>query len=133
MVPSPKMNSEILSNRLLKFSKDCQELATKLPKAQYNMIYGNRLIRSSSSTGANYIEAIEASSKKEFILRLKICRKEAKESVYWLTLIQNSNRKVSWVTPRCQVLINEGKELVKIFTASIITSEKNKAIEKIRK
>ena len=133
MVSSPKMNSEILSNRLLKFSKDCQELVTKLPKAQYNIIYGSQLIRSSSSPGANYIEAIEAFSKKEFILRLKICRKEAKESVYWLTLIQNSNRKVSWVALRCQILINEGKELVKIFTASIITSEKNKAIEKIRK
>ena len=114
MVPSPKINSEILSNRLLKFSKDCQELATKLPKAQYNMIYGNQLIRSSSSTGANYIEANESLSKKDFRYRIKICRKEAKESGYWLRLIVSAN-------PRSENdadgLIRESVELTKIFSS----------------
>jgi len=45
------------------------------------------LIKASGSVGANYIEANEALSKKDFIMRIKICRKEAKESRYWLKLI----------------------------------------------
>jgi len=45
------------------------------------------LIRSSGSVGANYIEANESLSKKDFFMRIKICRKEAKESKYWLNLL----------------------------------------------
>ena len=45
------------------------------------------MIRSSGSVGANYIEANESLSKKDFFMRIKICRKEAKESKYWLNLL----------------------------------------------
>jgi len=44
----------------------------------------NSLVRASGSVGANYIEANESLSKKDFLMRVKICRKEAKESRYWL-------------------------------------------------
>lgn len=52
---------------------------------------GKQLIRSAGSVGANYIEANEALSKKDFLFRLKISRKEAKESIYWLRLITETN------------------------------------------
>jgi four helix bundle protein len=125
--------TEILQNRLIKFAQKCQMLCSSLPKSSSNIIYSNQLIRSSSSPGANYIEAIEASSTKEFILRLKICRKETKESNYWLTLIQTSNLGLHNVKNETDILIKEGIELIKIFTASILTSERNSKIKKMNK
>jgi len=125
--------TEILQNRLIKFAQKCQFLCISLPKSSSNVIYSNQLIRSSSSPGANYIEAIEASSTKEFVLRLKICRKETKESNYWLTLIQTSNMRLPAVKSETDSLIREGIELIKIFTASILTSERNSKIMKMNK
>ncbi len=61
--------------------------------------------------GANYIEANEALSKKDFTMRVKICRKEAKESRYWLRLIEVRED----AEKRRQSLINEATELMKIF------------------
>ncbi|MCX6706268.1 MAG: four helix bundle protein [Candidatus Woesebacteria bacterium] len=117
---------EILQGRLLKFAQGSMFLTSKLPKNSHNIIYSNQLNRSSSSPGANYIEAIEASSAKEFILKLKICRRETKESNYWLVLIQTSNENLTW-------LKKETEELIKIFTASIITAERNQKIRKMEK
>lgn len=124
---------EILQNRLVKFAQRCRDLTSQIPKNSYNNIYSNQLIRSSSSPGANYIEAIEASSSKEFILKLKTCRKETKESNYWLLLIKSSNVDLSFVQNEALELIKEGEELVKIFTASIITCERNQKIKKMEK
>lgn len=133
MAKFKKLTPEILHKRLLLFAQRGQKLITKLPRTSYNLIYSNQLIRSSSSPGANYIEAVEATSAKEFIHRLKICRKEVKESNYWLILIQNSNLKEGWVKKESDELIREGTELIKIFTASIITSERNLKIKKLAK
>ncbi|GAG59778.1 unnamed protein product [marine sediment metagenome] len=71
-----------------------------------------QIIRSSGSVGANYIEANEALSKKDFAMRVKICRKEAKESRYWLKLIEVMGEDTE---KRRQSLINEATELMKIF------------------
>jgi four helix bundle protein len=79
-------------------------------------------VRASSSVGANYIEANEALSKKDFIFRLRICRKEAKESAYWTRLIMESNE----VTPEekeGKALYQESVELKKIFSSIISKSE----------
>lgn len=122
--------SDMLVNRLSDFANKSRSLGILIPTNSYNNIYKNQLIRASSSPGANYIEAIEASSSKEFRLRLKICRKEVKEAKYWINLIKSSNRSNTLLLKRANILIRETIELVKIFTASIITSEKN---EKIRK
>ena len=124
---------ELLQNRLMLFAQNCQILCTKLSKNQSNIIYSNQLVRSSSSPGANYIEAIEASSTKEFILRLKICRKETKESNYWLNLIQTSNKNLGLLDTEINNIIKEGTELIKIFSASITTAEKNQKINKMIK
>ena len=123
------INSEILYKRFLKFGMDSQKLVVNLPKTQYNLVYGNQLLRSSSSPGANYIEAIEASSRKEFILKLKICRRETKESIHWLTLINDSNKEIDSIAKGCELLTREAQEFIRIFTSSVLTAEKNRGIE----
>ncbi len=124
------MNSEMLLNRLLDFAKKCRGLTTRLPKNNYNMEYASQLIRASSSPGSNYIEAIEALSFKDFIHRLKICRKESKESTYWLNLIQSANQDIKVSQAEIEDLTKEAQEFIKIFTSSILTCEKNKGIRK---
>ena len=71
-----------------------------------------QVIRSSGSVGANYIEANEALSKKDVTLRVKVCRQEAKESRYWLTLIEARGEETE---KRRQSLISEATEPMKIF------------------
>lgn len=125
-----KITPEILYQRLLKFAQRCQKLVRKLPKAIYNLEYGKQLIKSSASPGSNYIEAIEASSRRDFIYRLKVCRKETKESIHWLSLIKSSNRKLQEVQEECDDLIKEGREFIRIFTSSVLTADKNRQIKK---
>jgi four helix bundle protein len=71
-----------------------------------------QVIRSSGSVGANYIEAQEAISPKDFALRIKICRKEARESHYWLRLLAEN---IDEEQPELLLLIQESLELAKIF------------------
>ena len=72
-------------------------------------------MRSAGSVGANYIEADEALSKKDFLMRVKICRKEAKESRYWLHLSE-PDKKYNELKAH---LIDESTQLIKIFTTII--------------
>ena len=74
-----------------------------------------QLIRASSSIGANYIEANESLGKRDFPMHLKISRKEAKESEYWLKLIKEINEN----SFKCDDLIKEARELKYIFTTII--------------
>ncbi len=76
-----------LEDRTFEFARDVRAFVKVLPKTLSNIEDGKQLIRSSGSVGANYIEANESLSKKDFIMRIKISRKEAKESQYWLKLI----------------------------------------------
>jgi four helix bundle protein len=82
------------------------------------MEYSRQVVRASGSVGANYIEANEALSKKDFIMRIKICRKEAKESAYWLRLIVETNDETYGTQGNS--LLNEAIEVKKIFS-SILT------------
>lgn len=90
-MPPARFDSDAFYERLLRFGQRCQRLVVVLPKTQYDLEYGGQLIRSSASPGSNYIEALEALSRKDFVHRLKICRKEVRESVHWLRLIQEAN------------------------------------------
>ena len=103
-----------LEDRTLKFAKEVIEFVNILPKTMANTEIMKQIIRSSGSVGANYIEANEALSKKDFAMRVKICRKEAKESRYWLMLIEAKGEDTD---KRRQILINEATELMKIFIA----------------
>jgi len=68
-----------LEERTFAFAKHSRALVRRLSKTIGNVEDSRQLIRSSGSVGANYIEANESLSKKDFVLRIKICRKEAKE------------------------------------------------------
>jgi four helix bundle protein len=72
-------------------------------------------VRAAGSVGANYIEANEAVSKKDFYYRIKICRKESKESRYWLDLILSANS--NKLEKEINLLVQESTELMKIFGA----------------
>ena len=76
-----------LENRTLAFAKKVIAFVNILEKNTGNKEVGKQLVRSAGSVGANYIEANEALSRKDFLMRAKICRKEAKETCYWLKLI----------------------------------------------
>ncbi len=107
-----------LEERTERFAKRVGELVEGLTKSMSNMEYGKQVIRSSGSVGANYIEANEALSKKDFLMRIKICRKESKESGYWLRLVCCSEKDKNIQ----QSLIQEATELMKIFGAIVSKS-----------
>ena len=88
----------------------------KLNKTIANIEDGKQLVRSSGSIGANYLEANEKLSEKDFPLRLKIARKEVIESVYWLKLLRALNPKSE---KEIQALVDEGEELRKILSSII--------------
>jgi four helix bundle protein len=81
-----------LGERTKRFAMRVREYVKDLPKTLANIEDGKQLIRASGSVGANYIEAEEALSKKDFIMRIKISRKEAKETRYWLELIESKKK-----------------------------------------
>jgi four helix bundle protein len=80
-----------LEDRTFIFAKDVRVFAKQIPKTLANIEDIKQVVRASGSIGANYIEANESLSKKDFVMRIKICRKEAKESRYWLRLIDAGN------------------------------------------
>jgi four helix bundle protein len=110
-----------LEDRTLAFAKRVRALVKMLPKSQGNFEDCKQLVRSSGSVGANYIEANEALSKKDFLVRAKICRKEAKESAYWLKLVDvNGDANIENVRMELQ---KEAVELTSIFGAIVTKSE----------
>jgi four helix bundle protein len=113
MTKTATTNYYDLEDRTLKFAKETREFVKKLAHTIANCEDMKQLVRSSGSVGANYIEANESLSKKDFAMRIKICRKEAKESKYWLMLIDCPENILS----ERDSLIQEAGELTKIFGA----------------
>ncbi|MBA7648378.1 hypothetical protein ES703_56164 [subsurface metagenome] len=110
-----------LEDRTLRFAHTVREFVKKLPKTLANIEDGKQLVKASGSVGANYIEANEALSKKDFVMRIKICRKEAKESRYWLRLVDTAGN--SKLEQERETLEAEACELTHIF-GSIVTKSK---------
>lgn len=106
-----------LEDRTLKFAKRVRDFVYKLPKILGNYEDISQLIRSSGSIGANYIEANDALSKKDFYHRVKISRKEAKETRYWLNLVRTGESE-EFIKEKDN-LIQEVTELMNIFGAII--------------
>ncbi|MGA7837742.1 MAG: four helix bundle protein [Ignavibacteriaceae bacterium] len=109
-----------LEDRTLNFSKDVIKFINNSPGSLTNDEIAKQLVRSSGSVGANYIEANESISKKDFIYIIKICRKESKESRYWLNLILTKEK----LEEQRKKLVQESTELMKIFGAIIVKSDK---------
>ena len=103
-----------LEERTLSFAKNVIDLIKKLPKNTVNFEINSQVMRSAGSTGANYREANDSLGQKDFFMRIRICRKEAKETKYWLELLLHNNPELKdLITP----LINESSELIRIFSA----------------
>ena len=100
-----------LEERTLVFAKRVNKFVNQLPRTISNCENGKQLVRSAGSVGANYIEANECLGKKDFLMKIKISRKEAKESSFWINLIEPEDKYIDeryW-------LLNEAIELMKIF------------------
>ncbi len=108
-----------LEKRTFEFAKRVRDFVSKLPRTVSAIEDCKQLVRSSGSVGANYIEANESLSKKDFLLRIKICRKEAKESKYWLELLNVDKNLLA----EHSYLIKEATELMMIFSAIMRKSQ----------
>jgi four helix bundle protein len=110
-----------LEDRTLRFAKNVRAFLKRLSNTPINIEDGKQLVKASGSVGANYIEANEALSKKDFVMRIKICRKEAKESRYWLKLIDNCSGMELENEREC--LEKEATELMNIFGSILRKTE----------
>lgn len=121
MSQAPNNKQYDLEERTYIFARDCRKLIKLLPRIMVNMEDGRQLVSSSGSVVANYIEANESLSKKDFVHRIKICKKEAKESRLWLRLVDTHGKKD--LEGERRRLFDEATELMKIF-GSIIEKSK---------
>jgi four helix bundle protein len=110
-----------LEDRTLEFAKRVRSFVKKLPNTIANQEDGRQLIKASGSVGANYIEANESLGKKDFRMRIKISRKEAKESRYWLRLVDTAENEE--LELERTYLIQESTELMNIFGAILQKSK----------
>lgn len=113
-----------IHDRIYKFVIRVLKLIKQLPKTQENLIIINQVARSVTSMGANDQEADGVTTKKDFIHKYSIVRKESKETVYWLNIIADTNEILK---PRMQDLIKEGNEIIKIVSAIIYNTQTNKS------
>ncbi len=108
-----------LSERLLNFAANVIKLAAALNRTAPGRHIANQLMRSSTSSGANYEEACGAESKADFIHKMQLVLKELKESLYWLKLTRKS---ALIADERVDPLLKESQELVNIIAKSIVTA-----------
>lgn len=104
-----------LKERSFNFAQRILAIAEKLPKKFQVEILGNQLIKAGTSIGANIEEADGTLTKKDFINKMVIARKEAKETGYWLNLIHNKYLNHEEIAMDCK----ECRELVNILSAII--------------
>jgi four helix bundle protein len=110
-----------LEDRTYRFAQAVRAFVRKLPRTLSNLEDAKQLVRASGSVGANYIEANEALSQKDFVMRIKICRKEAKESRFFLRLVYLADDKELETTRAA--LVQEATELTSIFGSIVRKSE----------
>lgn len=119
------MTSKIynLADRTLIFAQETRKLINELPRISPTIEDVRQLTRSSGSIGANYLEACEALSKKDFIKHLRIARKEARETIFWFKLLNLQDNKLA---VKRDTLVAKTQELLNILSSIITKSEKNK-------
>lgn len=111
-----------LEERTAVFGENVIEFAKNLPDNLINKPLISQFIRSSTSLGANYMEADGAESKKDFQYKMGICKKEAKETMHWLRMLAKANPDKK---QECRKLWKEVHELVLIFSSIINKSKTN--------
>ena len=109
-----------LEERTTLFSEEIIKLCKETPKNIITIPIINQLMRAGTSIGANYMEANGASSKKDFKNKIFICKKEAKETKYWLRLLSNACQEI---TEECRLLWKEAQELTLIFSKIAVNTK----------
>jgi len=112
-----------LEKRTAKFSEEVIVFVKNLKRDVVNLPLISQLVRSATSIGANYCEANGASSKRDFKNKIYICKKECKETKYWLQIIAKANPEQK---DECRRLWKEAQELTLIFSKIILTLEGKK-------
>ena len=102
-----------LEERTACFGENVLRFAKKIPKNSVNLPLISQLVRAATSVGANYCEADDGVSKKDFRNKIGICRKEAKESKHWLRMVATVNDDLK---TEARTLWQEAKELNLIFS-----------------
>ena len=115
MTKASKSNHYDLEDRTYTFASDVRAFVKSLPHTICNTEDVKQLVRSSGSVGANYIEANEALGKKDFQMRIRISRKESKETRYWLRLLDTQED--TPLNAERDKLVQESTELMLIFGA----------------
>ncbi len=106
-------NKYDLEERTANFAEKIIDLCKKCPKNIVSIPIIEQLLRAGTSIGANYCEANGASSKKDFKNKIFICKKESKETKYWLRLMAKSCDEVK---SDCRILWKEAQEYTMIFS-----------------
>lgn len=104
-----------MTERTFEFALRVRRFVNDVPRSAANSEDARQLIRSSGSVAANYLEAQEGLSRKDFFYRVKVCRKEARESALWLRLLDVGSGELR--TAERQALLIEADELTRIFSA----------------
>jgi four helix bundle protein len=104
-----------LEERTAIYAERIRNFCNALPKNAANNEYIPQLLRAGSSPGSNYIEANESIGDKDFLMKIRVCRREAKESSYWLRLVITND--TAEAENERSFLRQEAKELVMIFTS----------------
>lgn len=114
-----------LEERTAKFAETIVRFCRSIPENSITKVLILQLIRAATSIGANYCEADDAESKKDFIHKIGICKKEARETKYWLRLIANAKPEIRDEVKKLWI---EAKELHLIFNAITHSSKRNLGI-----
>jgi len=101
-----------LEERTAKFGEDIIKFAKKIPKGTETFPLISQLIRAGTSVGANYCEASDCHSKKDFLHKVGICKKESREVKYWLRMVVTAAPKLK---KEARELWKEAQELNLIF------------------
>lgn len=110
-----------LDDRTFKFSNSILTYTNTLPKNTNTQIISSQLVRAATSIGANYREADVAESRKDFVHKMNICKKECKETLYWLELLKSISVNKTGSYP----ILQEAHELLLIFSAIINKTKLN--------
>lgn len=111
-----------LEERTMRFARSTIRIVSILPRNPVNIRMVEQVVASAGSVGANYCEATEAESKKDFAHKIGICKKEIKESRHWLNLLAYANPSQK---NKLQELISESQELLFIFAKIFRSVKKN--------
>ena len=110
----------VIKDKTYKFALEIIFLYKKM-RDQNEFILSKQIVRAGTSIGANVEEATAAQSRKDFISKMSICSKEARETNYWLRLLRDSNlcEGIDYTE-----LIKDSEEIIKIVTSIVKTTQK---------